>query len=87
MGSDTMKKPYEIKGSLVIDRINHRSYNMTSKIDAETLYTNLMNCHNTLQTYKKIDQKLDKATKQLIQIQMTLSILQEDVNKLKEAIQ
>jgi len=74
------KNPYEIKGSLVIDRIHHRSYNMTSRIDAENLYS-------TLTLYHEIDKKLDKVSKGVIQMQMTLTILQEDVNKLKEAIQ
>ena len=82
-----MKPEYEIKGSLVIDRVNHRSYNMTSKIDAENLYTTLTNCQKTLKTYKNIDQKLDKVSKNIIHLPMTVSILQEEINHLKEAIQ
>ena len=82
----TDKPLYEIKGSLVIDRVNHRSYNMTSKLDAENLYSTLTQAHQTLQQVHETSQKYDKITKQLIQIQMSLRILEEEIQTLKEMV-
>lgn len=81
-----MSKQFEIKGTLVKDKKNHYSYNLTSKIDAEKLYTTLTTYEEKLQLYENITQRIDKATQSLIEIQMSLTILQNDVNKLKEAL-
>ena len=86
-------KQFTIKGTLVKDHIQGYSYNLTSKIDAETLYHRLTQQQeqiNTLETVKQqsheIEQKLDKITKTVIQIQMTTSILSDELNKLHEAL-
>ena len=81
-----MKKPYSIKGSLVKDHIHQRSYNMTSKIDAENLYNTLTNYQRTYTLNKDIETKYDQITKQLIQIEMSISILTEEVQTLEESI-
>ena len=86
-------KQFSIKGTLVKDHIQGYSYNLTSKIDAETLYHRLQTQQetiNTLETVKKqskqIEEKLDKITKTVIQIQMTTSILSEELKHLQEAL-
>jgi hypothetical protein len=86
MGSDTMKKPYSIKGSLVRDHIHKRSYNMTSKIDAENLYNTLTTYHQTTTLNQNIETQYDNITKQIIQLKMSISILTEEVQQLEESI-
>lgn len=86
-------KQFSIKGTLVKDHIDGYSYNLISKIDAENLYHRLTQQQeriNTLETVKKqskqIEEKLDKITKTVIQIQMTTSILSEELKQLQEAL-
>ena len=84
---------FKIKGTLVIDHLDGYSYNLTSKIDAENLYNRLQQQQeriNTLETVQQqsheIEQKLDKITKTIIQIQMTTSILSDELQHLHEAL-
>lgn len=86
MECDTMKKPYSIKGSLVKDHIHQRSYNMTSKIDAENLYNTLTTYHQTTTLNQNIETQYDNITKQIIQLKMSISILTEEVQTLEESI-
>jgi hypothetical protein len=85
-GSDTMTEPYTIKGSLVKDHIHKRSYNMTSKIDAENLYNTLTTYHQTTTLNQNIETQYDNITKQIIQLKMSISILTEEVQTLEESI-
>jgi hypothetical protein len=86
MECDTMKKPYSIQGSLVKDHIHQRSYNMTSKIDAENLYNTLTKYHQTTTLNKDIENKYDQITKQLIQIEMSMKILESEIKTLTELV-
>ena len=88
-----MTKQFTIQGTLVKDHIQGYSYNLLSKIDAETLYQRLQTQQeqiNTLETVTKqsheIEQKLDKITKTIIQIQMTTSILSNELQHLQEVL-
>lgn len=88
-----IQEQFEIKGSLVIDRQDGYSYNLTSKIDADHLYSRLKSQQdkiNTLEQVTKqsqeIDKKLDKISKQLIQLQLTNGIMTEELKKLQEMI-
>jgi Tfp pilus assembly protein PilO len=88
-----MTKQFTIQGTLVKDHIQGYSYNLLSKIDAETLYQRLQTQQeqiNTLETLQQqsheIEQKLDKITKTIIQIQMTTSILSEELQHLQEVL-
>jgi hypothetical protein len=81
-----MKKPYSIKGSLVKDHIHQRSYNMTSKIDAENLYNTLTKYHQTTTLNKDIETKYDQITKQLIQIEMSMKILESEIKTLTQLV-
>ena len=88
-----MTKQFTIQGTLVKDHIQGYSYNLLSKIDAETLYQRLQTQQeqiNTLETLQQqsheIDEKLDKITKTIIQIQMTTSILSEELQHLQEVL-
>ena len=77
---------YSIKGSLVRDHIHKRSYNMTSKIDAENLYNTLNTYHKTHTLNKNIEEQYDNITKQIIQLKLSISILTEEVQTLEASI-
>jgi len=81
-----MKEPYTIKGSLVKDHIHQRSYNMTSKIDAENLYNTLNTYHQTTTLNQNIEKQYDQITKQIIQLKLSISILTEEVQTLEASI-
>jgi hypothetical protein len=86
MEANTMNEPYTIKGSLVKDHIHKRSYNMTSKIDAENLYNTLTTYHKTQTLNKNIEKQYDQITKQIIQLKLSISILTEEVQTLEASI-
>ena len=82
-------KPYTIKGSLVKDHIHKRSYNLTSRIDAETLCNTLTQYENkieTLQTQIQTANNLEKLRQQAIALQMDVTQTQNDLDKIKELI-
>lgn len=81
-----MNEAYSIKGSLVRDHIHKRSYNMTSKIDAENLYNTLNTYHKTHTLNKNIEEQYDNITKQIIQLKLSISILTEEVQTLEASI-
>ena len=81
-----MNEPYTIKGSLVKDHIHKRSYNMTSKIDAENLYNTLTTYHKTQTLNQNIEKQYDNITKQIIQLKLSISILTEEVQTLEASI-
>ena len=81
-----MTEPYTIKGSLVKDHIHHKSYNMTSRIDAENLYNTLNTYHRTTTLNQNIEKQYDQITKQIIQLKLSISILTEEVQTLEASI-
>ena len=81
-----MNKAYSIKGSLVKDHIHQRSYNMTSRIDAENLYNTLTTYHKTTTLNQNIEKQYDQITKQIIQLKLSISILTEEVQTLEASI-
>ena len=85
-----MTEAYSIKGSLVKDHIHKRSYNMTSKIDAETLCNTLTQYETEIKTLHKTIQtetNLDKLRQQVIALQMDLKVVQQDLNLIKELLE
>ena len=84
MSESTTK--WNITGSRVYSNGEGKSYNCTNKITAQDLYHTLTEYEKTLELTESTDTKLDNITKQVIQIQMTLNILQHDLDKLKEAL-
>ena len=79
-------EPYTIKGSLVKDHIHKRSYNLTSRIDAENLYNTLTTYHKTTTLNKNIEKQYDQITKQIIQLKLSIKILTEEVQTLEASI-
>lgn len=86
----TETKAYTIKGSLVKDHKHKRSYNMTSRIDAETLY-NTLNQYETqiheLQNEIQTTENLQKIRQQVIALQMDIKQCQHDLDKIKELLE
>ena len=82
-------KGYTIQGTLVKDHIHQRSYNMTSKIDAETLCNTLTNYESRitdLQAQIQTNTTLTKIRQQLIALQMDITQIQNDLDKIKEMV-
>lgn len=62
------------------------SYTFNNRKTAEELNTHLNNYEKISKTYKETEKILNRVTKNVIRIQMDLSILQEDMNKLKQEL-
>ena len=75
---------WKIQGSRVYG--NGQSYNCTNKITAEQLHNTLTTYEKTVQLNKNIEQQFDKLTRQVIQVQMTLKILDDEINNLTSDI-
>ena len=79
-------KQYSIQDTIVKDHKHGYSYNLTSKIDAEHLCTTLNDYETTLQTYTTLNNKLDKITKQVIQLKLTINTLHEEIEYLNKMV-
>ena len=75
---------YRIQGSRVYG--NGESYNVTNKITAEQLCNTLNKYENTLRLNQNLDKQYDKIQKQLIQVNMTLNILNDEIKNLTSGI-
>lgn len=75
---------WKIQGSRVYG--NGQSYNCTNKITAEQLHNTLTTYEKTVELNKNIEQQFDKLTRQVIQVQMTLKILNDEINNLTSDI-
>ena len=76
---------WQIQGSRVYGQ--GKSYNCTNKITAKDLYNTLTTYETTHNLNKNIEQQYDKITKQIIQIQLSLGILTEEIQKLKTTME
>ena len=75
---------WHLQGSRVYG--NGKSFNCSNKITAEQLYCTLTEYEKTVTLTQNTEQKLDNITKGVIHIQMSLNILQADVDKLKKEL-
>ena len=66
---------------------NGTSYNCLNKITAQELCNTLNKYEKTSVEYYKLDNKLDKIQKTVIQLQMTCSIMSDELKKLHGEIQ
>ena len=71
---------WSIQGSRVYG--NGQSYNCINKVTAESLLNTLNTYEKTSRLNKNIEQQFDKITKQIIQVNMTLQILNDEVKQL-----
>ena len=75
---------WKIQGSRVYG--NGQSYNCTNKVTAQQLYNTLTKYHQTTTLNKDIETKYDQITKQLIQIEMSMKILESEIKTLTELV-
>ena len=86
MGSNTMKEPtYKIENTRVYG--NGQSYTVHNKTTAETLAYTLNTLTDKSKTYNNIENKLDDLTKQVIQLKLTINILESEIQHFKEVIE
>ena len=78
---------WKIQGSRVYSKGEGKSYNCTNKITANDLYNTLTTYETTHTLNKNIEQQYDRITKQIIQIQLSLGILTEEIQKLKTTME
>lgn len=78
---------FTIKGSLVKDHINQRSYNLTSKIDAIKLHETLTNYEKEIQSLKNKKTDDEKIKQYLIALQMDISNIQAEIKKIRELME
>ena len=83
---------YEIMSELTYNREGSRvygngaSYNCTNNVTATELCNKLNNLTETITLYQNTTAQLEKISKQCIQIQMSVKILETEVNKLSEMV-
>ena len=64
-----------------------KSFNCTNRITAEQLYNTLNTYENTIQLNTNIEKQFDNITKQIIQVKLSIGLLQEDITRLKEIME
>jgi hypothetical protein len=75
---------WKIQGSRVYG--NGQSYNCTNKVTAQQLHNTLTKYHQTTTLNKDIETKYDQITKQLIQIEMSMKILESEIKTLTQLV-
>ena len=83
--SDRVNETYKVQGSSVYG--NGARYNVTNNITATELCNTLNNLTQTIELYENNTAQFDKITKQIVQIQMTLQILESEITNLSEMVQ
>ena len=75
---------WKIQGSRVYG--NGQSYNCPNKVTAQQLHNTLTTYHRTYTLNKDIENKYDQITKQLIQIEMSMKILESEIKTLTKLV-
>jgi hypothetical protein len=75
---------WKIQGSRVYG--NGQSYNCPNKVTAQQLHNTLTTYHQATTLNKNIETKYDQITKQLIQIEMSMKILESEIKTLTELV-
>ena len=78
-------KKWKIQGSRVYGK--GHSYNCHNRVTAEQLYHTLTQYEKDDQTYQGINKQYDNITKQIIQLQLSVKILEHEINTLQEVVQ
>lgn len=78
---------WERNGTRVYSKGQGHSYNCLNIATAKQLHQTLTTYETTHTLNKNIEQQYDKITKQIIQIQLSLGILTEEIQKLKTTME
>ena len=82
--TDRVNQTYKVQGSSVYG--NGHRYNLTNNVTAIELCNTLNNLTAIQNTNTNIDTKLDKISKQCIQMKLTINTLQYEIEKLTELL-
>lgn len=77
---------WQIQGSRVYSNGEGKSYNCHNRITATELYNTLTTYEQVKQQVHETEQRFDQITKQLIQIQMSIRILDQEITNLKQLV-
>ena len=80
-----MNQTYKVQGSSVYG--NGHRYNLTNNVTAVELCNTLNTLIDTTNLYRNTTEQYDRITKQIIQIQLTLGILESEIKNLTEMVQ
>ena len=78
------EQPYKVQGSRVYGE--GQSYNCVNIVTAEQLCSTLNKYYSTKEIINQTSTQYDKLNKQLIQINMTLKVLEDEINTLSELV-
>ena len=78
------EQPYKVQGSRVYGE--GQSYNCVNIVTAEQLCSTLNKYYSTRELINNTSTQYDKLNKQLIQINMTLKVLEDEINTLSELV-
>jgi hypothetical protein len=78
------EQPYRVQGSRVFGE--GQSYNCLNHVTAETLCQTLNKYYATKELINETTNQYDKLNKQLVQINMTLKILEDEIQGLTELV-
>jgi arsenate reductase-like glutaredoxin family protein len=78
------EQPYKVQGSRVYGE--GQSYNCVNIVTAEQLCSTLNKYYSTKELINNTSTQYDKLNKQLIQINMTLKVLEDEINTLSELV-
>ena len=78
------EQPYRVQGSRVYGE--GQSYNCVNIVTAEQLCSTLNKYYSTKELINNTSTQYDKLNKQLIQINMTLKVLEDEINTLSELV-
>ena len=74
------------RNKIYLVKSQYGTYTFNNKQSAEQLNKTLTNYETIQQQYTKTEQTLDRVQKGIIQLQMSLKIAQEDLDKLKKEL-
>jgi hypothetical protein len=78
------EQPYRVQGSRVYGE--GQSYNCLNKVTAENLCQTLNKYYATKELIQQTTTQYDKLNRQLVQINMTLKILEDEIQDLTELV-
>ena len=78
------EEPYRIKGTRVYGE--GQSYNCVNIVTAEQLCSTLNKYYSTKELIQQTTTQYDKLNRQLVQINMTLKILEDEIQDLTELV-
>lgn len=77
-----VNQPYRVSNTMV--QGDGVSYTLNNKFDAEQLCKQLNNYETTIQNTKNTNNTINKLEKQVTQLKLTINLLDEEIQQMKE---